>query len=190
MIQRLSLRAPRLVSAGLLASAAIATLAPHAWADPSDGLAEYFQQQAQAKAFNETPVTLPTAAPQDTDLIRYPTSPNAALDYAIDAKSITVTPEGVVRYVSVIRSQQGARNVTYEGLRCETFEYRQYATGRPDGTWVSSRNSAWQPIRPYGPTGYQGILYRDYLCKDKGPLGEPKAILQELLYPKPTDPTR
>ncbi|GAB3627231.1 hypothetical protein PTE30175_04599 [Pandoraea terrae] len=186
MTRHLLRRAPRLVSLCLLAGAAIAT---HAIASPEDDLTEYLQQQEQAKKFTESAFTLP-AAPQDADLVSYPTSANATLNYAIDAKSISVTPEGVVRYVSVIRSNQGARNVTFEGVRCETFEYRLYATGRPDGKWAPARVSEWQPIRPYGPTGYQGVLYRDYFCRDKGPLGSPKVIIQGLKYPKALDNIR
>ncbi|VVE37077.1 hypothetical protein PNO31109_03954 [Pandoraea nosoerga] len=155
---------------------------------PVQDFDEYLAQQEAAKGkWKEAAYSLPTSAPQDADLISFPTLPNAALDYAIDAKSVQVTEDGVVRYIAVIRSKQGARNVSYEGMHCATFESRLYATGRPDGTWAPARNSEWRPIRPYGATAYQGILYRDYLCQDKTPLGSAKDIVQNLRYP--TTPT-
>lgn len=174
-------RAPRVAALGMLALVAACS----STSQPVQDFDEYLAQQEAAKGkWAESKYELPTAAPQDADLVSYTTTPNATLDYAIDAKSVTVTDDGVVRYTSVIRSRQGARNVTYEGLRCSTFETRLYASAGSDGKWVKARNSEWRDIRPYGPSGYQGILYRDFLCKEKGPYGDPKEIVQNLRYPK------
>ncbi|MFJ2994685.1 CNP1-like family protein [Pandoraea sp. NPDC087047] len=177
-------RAPRLAT--LVSLAALALIAAcSSTSQPVQDFDEYLAQQEASKSkWKEADVTLPTTAPQDADLVSFPTTPNATLDYAIDVKSIQVTKEdGVVRYIAVIRSKEGARNVSYEGMHCSTFETRLYATGRPDGTWAPARNSEWRPIRPYGSTAYQGILYRDYLCQDKTPYGSAKDIVQNLRYP-------
>ncbi|WP_449412000.1 CNP1-like family protein [Pandoraea soli] len=183
---RLSLvrRAPRLTALAPLAALALMT-ACSGTMQPVQDYDEYVAQQEASKGkWKEAEFTLPAKAPQDADLVSFPTLPSATLDYAIDTKSVQVTADGVVRYVAVIRSKQGARNVSFEGIHCSSFESRLYATGRPDGTWVAARNSEWRPIRPYGATAYQGILFRDYLCRDKGPLGDAKEIVQNLRYPK------
>lgn len=183
---RLSLvrRAPRLTALAPLAALALMT-ACSGTMQPVQDYDEYVAQQEASKGkWKEAEFTLPAKAPQDADLVSFPTLPSATLDYAIDTKSVQVTADGVVRYVAVIRSKQGARNVSFEGIHCSSFESRLYATGRPDGTWVAARNSEWRPIRPYGATAYQGILYRDYLCRDKAPLGDAKEIVQNLRYPK------
>ncbi|VVD97881.1 hypothetical protein PMO31116_01952 [Pandoraea morbifera] len=184
MRSSLARRAPRLATLASLAALSLIAACSSTPSQPVQDFDEYLAQQEAAKGkWKEAEVTLPTAAPNDADLVSFPTLPNATLDYAIDAKSVQVTDDGVVRYIAVIRSKQGARNVSYEGMHCSTFETRLYATGRPDGTWVPARNSEWRPIRPYGATAYQGILYRDYLCQDKTPLGNAKAIVQGLRYP-------
>ncbi|VVE44996.1 CNP1-like family protein [Pandoraea anhela] len=177
-------RAPRLVTLASLATLALIA-ACSSTSQPVQDFDEYMAQQEAAKGkWKEAEYKLPTEAPKDADLISFPTLPNATLDYAIDAKSIEVTREdGVVRYIAVIRSKEGARNVSYEGIHCSSFESRLYATGRPDGTWVPARNSEWRPIRPYGSTAYQGVLYRDFLCQDKTPYGTAKDIVQNLRYP-------
>ncbi|OJY19108.1 CNP1-like family protein [Pandoraea sp. XJJ-1] len=183
---RLSLarRAPRLTALAPLAALALMT-ACSGMMQPVQDYDEYIAQQEASKGkWKEAEFTLPAKAPQDADLVSFPTLPSATLDYAIDTKSVQVTDDGVVRYVAVIRSKQGARNVSFEGIHCSSFESRLYATGRPDGTWVAARNSEWRPIRPYGATAYQGILFRDYLCRDKAPLGDAKEIVQNLRYPK------
>ena len=183
---RLSLvrRAPRLTALAPLAALALMT-ACSGTMQPVQDYDEYVAQQEASKGkWKEAEFTLPAKAPQDADLVSFPTLPSATLDYAIDTKSVQVTDDGVVRYVAVIRSKQGARNVSFEGIHCSSFESRLYATGRPDGTWVAARNSEWRPIRPYGATAYQGILFRDYLCRDKAPLGDAKEIVQNLRYPK------
>ena len=183
---RLSLarRAPRLTALAPLAALALMT-ACSGMMQPVQDYDEYIAQQEASKGkWKEAVFTLPAKAPQDADLVSFPTLPSATLDYAIDTKSVQVTDDGVVRYVAVIRSKQGARNVSFEGIHCSSFESRLYATGRPDGTWVAARNSEWRPIRPYGATAYQGILFRDYLCRDKAPLGDAKEIVQNLRYPK------
>lgn len=183
---RLSLvrRAPRLTALAPLAALALMT-ACSGTMQPVQDYDEYVAQQEASKGkWKEAEFTLPAKAPQDADLVSFPTLPSATLDYAIDTKSVQVTADGVVRYVAVIRSKQGARNVSFEGIHCSSFESRLYATGRPDGTWVAARNSEWRPIRPYGTTAYQGILFRDYLCRDKAPLGDAKEIVQNLRYPK------
>lgn len=183
---RLSLarRAPRLTALAPLAALALMT-ACSSMMQPVQDYDEYVAQQEASKGkWKEAEFALPAKAPQDADLVSFPTLPSATLDYAIDTKSVQVTTDGVVRYVAVIRSKQGARNVSFEGIHCSSFESRLYATGRPDGTWVAARNSEWRPIRPYGATAYQGILFRDYLCRDKAPLGDAKEIVQNLRYPK------
>lgn len=176
-------RAPRLAALAPLAALALIA-ACSSTSQPVQDFDEYLAQQEAAKGkWKEAEYTLPTAAPQDADLVSFPTLPNSALDYAIDTKSVQVTDDGVVRYIAVIRSKQGARNVSYEGIHCSSFESRLYATGRPDGSWVAARKSEWRPIQPYGATAYQGILYRDYLCQDKTPLGSAKTIIQGLRFP-------
>jgi len=98
------------------------------------------------KRWQEKAVDLP-AAPLPENLLPLYVSAATDNDFFVDVVSLTVGPDGVVRYVLVIQSAGGARNVSFEGLRCETRERRVYALGRLDGTWSRSRNESWQRIR-------------------------------------------
>ena len=111
----------------------------------------------------EGPVELP-AYPVAARLIEFEKTSVADFRYFIDPQTLTVDKDGVVRYVLVARSASGVQNVSYEGIRCETAEYRLYAFGRPDGTWSRSRVE-WRSLQQAQPL--QRILYADYFCPQK-----------------------
>lgn len=177
-----SLNLTRAVFAVAMLAIAAGTLAQTN--DNDNDLDAYFaKKEAARKNWQESAYTLPPA-PQDSDLATYPVSATTTLTFAVDTKTLTTTPDGLVRFTSVITSPQGARNVTFEGIRCETYEYRIYATGNPDGTWIPSRDTAWHRIRGYSANGYQGALYRDYFCENKLVRGSAKTIAHNLRYPQ------
>ena len=61
-------------------------------------------------------------------LIRFEVSPDSPLMYGIDPQTLSISPsDRVVRYVVVVRSPSGGRNVFYEGIRCPTAEMKTYA---------------------------------------------------------------
>jgi hypothetical protein len=124
------------------------------------------ETEEDAAPWAESAVVLPVF-PGDADLIEFGLDRPTANRYYIDPRSIWVAPEGVVRYALVIVSSGGARNLSYEGLRCETRERRLYATGRADGTWARARRSDWLPLSHDGPSRYQLILDRRYLCPNR-----------------------
>lgn len=89
------------------------------------------------------------------------TSPNRFL---IDETSITVGEDGVVRYVLVVQAAGGARNVTYEGIRCDAAAWKLYASGRPDGQWSASRDPQWQAITNTTYNRVRAALAMEYVC--------------------------
>lgn len=93
---------------------------------------------------------------------------SAATDnrFFVDSASLGVGSDGVVRYVLLIQTPGGVRNVSYEGMRCETSERRIYALGRSDGAWVKARSSDWVRIRAVGSNRYHAALFSDFLCPD------------------------
>jgi hypothetical protein len=86
----------------------------------------------------------------------------------IDAASLSVGDDGVVRYTAVIRTPSGAENVSFEGLRCEAGERKLYAFGRTSGaeagTWSRNRYARWEPIQARLAGGYHRELFFHYLC--------------------------
>jgi hypothetical protein len=111
-------------------------------------------------------VVLP-AYPKRADLLPFFVSATTTFEFFIDGSAISSGDDGVVRYALVARSAQGAESVTYEGIRCDTKEYRIYATG-VDERWVP-RPSPWRPIEPRSIQRWHNALLREYFC----PFGNP-----------------
>jgi hypothetical protein len=104
----------------------------------------------------------PPAFPQRATLLEFEIPGQRDFRNYVDGATLSVDAKGVVRYVFVSRSPSGVENVSYEGLRCTTGEYRVYALGRPDRTW-GGRLGGWRPIKE-SPLPHQRILYREYFC--------------------------
>jgi hypothetical protein len=122
-----------------------------------------WERENRKPAAVEPQVELPVY-PVAARLIEFEKSASADFRYFIDPETLSVDKDGVVRYVLVARSLNGVQNVTYEGLRCGTAEYRFYAFGRADGTWSRSR-SDWRSLQQAQPL--QRLLYADYFCPQK-----------------------
>ena len=117
----------------------------------------------------------PPAYPQAANLVPFRVEDADGFRYSIDRTTLRVEKDGVVRYVLVARSSEGAQNVTYEGLRCQTAENRVFAVGQPQGTWMTAR-SAWRPISaPRHLT-----LQRDFFCPQGEPVGTTADALRAL----------
>lgn len=126
-----------------------------ALADPED---DY-----ETKQWQEVEVEFP-AAPKDESLQSFYVSAASDNKAFVDLASLSVGRDGVVRYVLVILTPSGGRNVTFEGIRCETRERRIYASGRLDGAWSKSRNGDWARIQDVYANRHHAALYLDYFC--------------------------
>lgn len=115
------------------------------------------------KAWQEKVVTFPAAAP-DSAWIPFFVSAASENRFFIDGSSLSVDDDGVVRYVLRVQTPGGARNTTYEGMRCETREWRLYATGRLDGSWSASRTKTWQRIVDSTQNRQHAALFLEYFC--------------------------
>jgi hypothetical protein len=130
--------------------------------------------------------TLPPM-PQTSDLLPFEASATTNLTFAVDAKSLSVGSDGVVRYTVVITSPQGARNVYYEGVRCDAYEWRRYAAADESGAqWDRGASNDWRRIENSELNAYQAALYQDYMCANKLPQGKAQAIVQNIRYKRIT----
>ena len=124
--------------------------------------------------------TLP-ALPTTSNLIPFDVSGNTPLTFAVDAKSLSVGDDGVVRYTVVVTSTGGAHNVNYEGIRCDTYEWRQYAGLNADHDgWDNTVATSFTRIEDSTLNGYQASLYQDYFCANRMPTGSAKQILENM----------
>ena len=69
-----------------------------------------------------------------------------------------------MRYTVVVEAPSGAKNISFEGMRCDTGERRIYAYGHPDGTWSQAKNTSWQEINFISSFSYQKVLYEEFFC--------------------------
>ncbi|WP_371323300.1 CNP1-like family protein [Dechloromonas sp. ZY10] len=117
----------------------------------------------ELKPWQELEASLP-AFPKAEDLLPFVVSAATSNRFLVDARSLSVDGDGVVRYVLVVETAGGARNVTFEGMRCETRERRLYASGRADASWSLSRNRRWEPIRDAVANRHYAALFSEYFC--------------------------
>lgn len=110
-------------------------------------------------------VELP-AFPKPEDLREYYVGPATTNKYFIDASTLAVGSDRVVRYVLVVKTSGGATNVSFEGIRCKERSWKHYAAGRSDGTWTRPRanRSEWRPIENKPVNRHHAALSRDYFC--------------------------
>ncbi|MGZ8228132.1 MAG: CNP1-like family protein [Burkholderiales bacterium] len=133
----------------------------------------------EKKAWKEIQAQIP-AYPKPDDLIRLEIGGAARHAYFVDAKSISRGEDGVMRYTAMIKTEGGATNVTFEGMRCETREHKIYAVGRNDGAWVRARAPKWGPIKYRENMPHYNMLFREYFCPSRSILPAPKEVVAAL----------
>jgi len=122
--------------------------------------------------------------PEDGDLIEFQSEAvNPRFRYFIDARSISVSQaDGVVRYTLVIRSDRGSNNISHEGMRCSSAEYKIYAYGSR-GKFRRVRQPKWRPIEGKANYSYRKVLFEDAMCATDVLLSHtPERIVQALKF--------
>jgi hypothetical protein len=113
----------------------------------------------------EDAVQLP-AYPRASDLVEFSVPDARGFRFFLDASSLSVGRDGVIRYSFIGRSPAGAENVSFEGLRCRTGEYRVYAIGRPEARSWSAAPGQWQAVSTAGTGRWRAALRTDYFCRE------------------------
>jgi hypothetical protein len=131
-------------------------------ADAQRGMPEDIGGVPAEKEFKEDALSLP-AYPEDAALIEFRPRGNSKNRFYVDRNSVSLGADRVVRYTAVIKSSSGVANVSYEGLRCKTSEYKVYAYGTRNGTWTNAHESKWQDVGRANAS-YRYSLWVDYLC--------------------------
>lgn len=140
---------------------ALAALAP---AVALAQLSDWERRQAE-RQWREIEVA-PPAYPKPENLLPFFVSSATTFEFFIDGSTLSVGEDGVVRYVLVARSAQGAESVSFEGMRCSTGEVRIYAVGTGAGGWTRSQG-AWRQIKPREVQRWHNALFNEFFC----PLG-------------------
>lgn len=135
----------------------------------------------EKKPWSEIEARLP-AYPRTENLLRFEGGVASGNRFYIDAPSLSVGEDGVVRYTMLVRAPGGATNVSFEGIRCATGEQKLYAVGRSDGKWTRARDPAWRGIAYRELNRPHWNLFKEFYCVDRRePVPVPlKGILEAL----------
>lgn len=131
------------------------------------------------KVWTEVAIQLP-APPSASNLFPIFVSATTTQSFSVDIKSLTLGTDGVVRYTMAAKSSSGAKNISYEGIRCQSFEKKLYAFGQQDGSWTRSRRDKWEPIKNNLANRQHAALAQDYLCQGLAVAGKQEEIIERI----------
>lgn len=97
-------------------------------------------------------------------LVKIELTRSAGLTFGVDPATISIGPDGVVRYVVIATSPSGATNVMYEGIRCATAEFRVYARHYPQTGWSSVSSQEWRSLYATNQSRHALAIARGGAC--------------------------
>lgn len=174
----------RLTRHGVFQHVVLACLLTVAWPAVAQWKDWDYDLDQEKKPWQELQIKIP-AYPKPENLLKFDAGANTANTFFVDAASVSVGDDGVVRYTLMVKGGGGATNVSFEGIRCDTRELRVYAFGRPDSEWSRARDSAWRRIEVREINNHHLTLYREYFCPSRKTIASQKQILQWLRYGLP-----
>ena len=151
----------------LLACVAWAAAAQNTNQLPAPGGKSNWEEEQEKLNWKETDLSLPPY-PKDAELIEFAVSSGATFRFFVDPASLSIGPDGVVRYTLVARSPSGVSNISYEGIRCNSKSYKVYARGT-GGRWTP-RQGEWREIEARTIQRWHNVLYSEYLCPRNRPI--------------------
>lgn len=139
----------------------------------------------EAPAWQEGKVALPDF-PQKDDLIKVEVDRvDMPFSFYLDSKNLTSsTKQGLVKYTVLVESNSGAKNILFEGLRCELEQYKTYAYGTYDNKFVKAKTSEWRFIRDNGHMVHRYNFLRYYMCNEQREPYPASEIIRKIKYPE------
>ena len=129
--------------------------------------------------FKEGTTTMPLNPPNKASTVPFYVSQHTIFKFAVDTDSILIGADGVTRYTVILSSPTGSDQVQYEGIRCDSFQWRLYGTFE-NGTWKENPLSAWRNIQSNIPNRYQAALAQGAFCNFSSQEQNLKVILKSL----------
>lgn len=163
-------------------AAGFSLLSPITWAQPAS---------MTDLDWRETEVPAPPNF-SSARLVQFEVSVASELQYGLVPDSLSVGPDGVVRFVWIAQSRTGAVNVAYEGVRCQTRQMRTYARWTPRelplssaftqaaGEWRPITDSDWIALTGSPQARAAWMLARAALCEGSTVNRNPQQMLRDL----------
>jgi hypothetical protein len=109
--------------------------------------------------------------------------PRSGLRFGVDPATVTLSADGIVRYVVVATSSTGAVNAIYEGIRCNTAEVKVYARHNPDSGWTRAAGD-WRALHASYPSSRHSLLIaRTGACMGHSPNRTAAQVVKDLRSP-------
>lgn len=112
--------------------------------------------------------------------------PRSALRFGVDPASVSLGSDGIVRYVVVAASATGAVNGLYEGIRCDTAEFKVYARYNAGSGWTVAKESRWRPLHDAQTSSHSLVIARTGACVGHAPNRSATQIVRDLRAPVDT----
>ena len=119
--------------------------------------------QVEPDEWKESDAPPPPAFNADK-LIALAMPPYVTLQFGVDPATLSLTPDGVVRYVVVARNAAGSTTAIYEGLRCATGEVKTYARQTSGSPWATVKAPQWQALYAGRPSKHAAVLAYQGVC--------------------------
>jgi hypothetical protein len=110
-------------------------------------------------------------------------TPRSGLRFGVAPASVALGSDGIVRYVVVATGPSGAVNAMYEGIRCNTGEYKVYARHNPGSGWVLARDPQWQPLQSAPMPRHALTIARTGACIGHGTAASAAKVVSDLRAP-------
>jgi CNP1-like family len=129
--------------------------------------------------FKEGTTTMPSSPPNQSTLQPFYVSMGTVFKFAIDTNSISIGKDGVTRYIVVMTNPSGEQQTQYEGIRCDSFQWRLYGN-LENGVWRENPLSSWREIQSKVPNRYQAALAQGAFCNFNSQEKSMSAIMKAL----------
>ena len=129
--------------------------------------------------FKEGTTAMPLNPPSKATLQPFYVSQQTIFKFAVDTDSILIGNDGITRYTVILTSPNDNSQVQYEGIRCDSFQWRLYGTFE-NGIWKENPLSTWRTIQSNIPNRYQAALAQGAFCNFASQEKNIKTIIDSL----------
>ena len=129
--------------------------------------------------FKEGATAMPLNPPNQKTLLPFYVTKTTIFKFAVDTDSISIGADGVTRYTVVITNPSGGQQAQYEGIRCDSFQWRLYGSYESTG-WKENPLGSWKTIQNNIPNRYQASLAQGAFCNLNSQEKNIKNILNSL----------
>ena len=170
-MMKLSIYSIRLSTLGLALSLALVGCA----GDPLESGVDPFAPMV----FKEGETAMPLNPPNQATTQPFYVSQQTIFKFAVDTNSILIGNDGITRYIVILTNPSGNNQAQYEGIRCDSFQWRLYGNFE-NGAWKENPLSSWRAIQSNVPNRYQASLAQGAFCNFNSQEKNIKTVINSL----------